>query len=388
MEFNYRKTHYIINPNGEIPEKHGGVNMSKVRVAIIGQGRSGRDIHGNYFRSEENKHYEVVAVVDHDESRRARALKEYPGCRVYADYTELFGQTDIDLVINCTFSLDHYPVSKDLMEHGFNVLVEKPMARYYIEAATLLNVAKVNNVLLAVFQQTFLVPYFLNAKNVIASGKLGEIKQVKLRYNDFARRWDWQTLQENMAGGVYNTGPHPIGLALDFLDFSDDLRVAYSKLDTAFTSGDANDMAKIILVAPGKPVVDVEINSNDAYCPYNLKILGTKGCFQSTFTQYKMKYIVDGENPVQPVQPEFLRDENGLPIYCNEQLNLHEEEGEICGDTFAVATSNFYAMLYDTISTGVDLKVKPENIAKLVNVMEIIHAQNPLPVRYLGGKYV
>lgn len=362
--------------------------MSKVRVAIIGQGRSGRNIHGDYFKSEANKNYEVVAVVDRDADRRARALTEYPGCRVYAEYTELFGQTDIDLVVNATYSQDHYPVSKDLMEHGFNVLVEKPMARNYYEAATLLNTAKANNVLFAVFQQTFLAPFFLNAKEVIASGKLGEIKQVKIRYNGFARRWDWQTLQEKMAGGVYNTGPHPLGLALDFLDFSDDLRVAYSKLDCALTSGDANDMAKIILVAPGKPVVDVEVNSNDAFSPYNLKILGTKGCFQSNMTEYKMKYIVDGENPEQPVQTEFLRDENGLPIYCREQLNAHEESGEVKGTAFEAATASFYGMLYDTITTGAELKVKPENIAKLVSVLEIIHAENPMPVTYYEGKRV
>ena len=362
--------------------------MSKVKVAIIGQGRSGRDIHGKYFLSEANEHYEVVAVVDRDESRRARALKEYPGCRVYADYTELFGQKDIDLVVNSTYSQDHYPVSRDLMEHGFNVLVEKPMARNYIEAATLLNVAKVNKVFFAVFQQTFLAPYYLNAKEIIASGKLGEVKQVEIKYNGFSRRWDWQTIQENMAGGVYNTGPHPIGLALDFLDFSDDLRVAYSKLDTAFTSGDANDMAKIILVAPGKPVVEVQVNSNDPFSDYNLKVLGTKGCLQSTINDYKLKYIVDGENPEQPVQPDFLRDEEGLPMYCKEQLKFHKEEGSVTGTAFVAATASFYEMMYDSLVNGAELKVKPENIAKLVNVMEIVHAQNPLPVTYLGGKHV
>ncbi len=362
--------------------------MSKCKVAIIGQGRSGRDIHGDYFRSEANENYRVVAVVDRDASRRERALTEYPGCRVYGEYTELFGQTDIDLVVNASYSEDHYSVTRDLMEHGFNVLVEKPMARNYFEAATLIQVAKQNNVLLAVFQQTFLAPFFLKAKETVESGKLGEILEVKLRYNGFARRWDWQTVQEKMAGGVYNTGPHPIGLALDFLDFSDDMQVAYSKLGCALTSGDANDFAKIILTAPGKPVVDVEVNSIDAYSPYNLKLLGTKGTYETTITKYKMKYIVDGENPDQPVQHEFLRNEEGLPMYCREELISHEEEGEVSGTAFAAATASFYAMLFDTVSTGAPLKVKPENIAKLVNIMERIHADNPMPVHYVGGKYV
>ena len=51
--------------------------MKKLRVAIIGQGRSGRDIHGSYFLSEKNRNYEVVAVVELIEERRERARKEY-----------------------------------------------------------------------------------------------------------------------------------------------------------------------------------------------------------------------------------------------------------------------------------------------------------------------
>ena len=33
--------------------------MKKLNVAIIGQGRSGRDIHGAFFKSEYNEKYNV-----------------------------------------------------------------------------------------------------------------------------------------------------------------------------------------------------------------------------------------------------------------------------------------------------------------------------------------
>ncbi len=362
--------------------------MKKVRVAIIGQGRSGRNIHGRFLRSEQNTKYQVVAVVERDEARRARALEEYPGCRVYTDYTELLGQTDIDLVVNASYSQDHYPITRDLMEHGFNVLVEKPMARNYFEAATLLGVAKQNNVMLAVFQQSFLAPHFLHAQAVINSGKLGEIKEIKLRNNGFGCRYDWQTLQENVAGSVYNTGPHPLGHALAFLDFSDDVRVAYSKLDTVFTSGDAADFAKIILVAPGKPLMDLELHSNDAYDSYMIRVLGTKGCYETTGATFRMKYIIDGEAPEQPVETGFLSKEDGLPAYCKPVLIPHDEEGELKGDGFVNATEAFYDMMYETLVNGAELTIKPENIAKLVNIIERIHAENPLPVKFVGGKYV
>jgi len=47
--------------------------MKKLNVAIIGQGRSGRNIHGAFFKSESNTLFNVVAVVERDPARRELA---------------------------------------------------------------------------------------------------------------------------------------------------------------------------------------------------------------------------------------------------------------------------------------------------------------------------
>ena len=169
---------------------------------------------------------------------------------------------------------------------------------------------------------------------------------------------------------------------MDLLDYSEDTRVAYSKLGCALTSGDSDDFAKIILTAPGKPVVDVEVTNIDAFSDYNLKLLGTKGTFKCTTTSYKMKYIVDGENPERPVVRGFLADEEGYPIYCGEKLITHEEEGDFGGTAFDTGTENIYRMLYKTLTEGASLIVKPEHAAKIIGVIETVHAQNPLPVKF------
>lgn len=355
--------------------------MKKLKLAVIGQGRSGRNIHGAFYKSAANDIFEVAVVVEEDSFRRERAAQEYPGCETIADYRELFGRTDLDLVVNASYSQLHYCITKDLLEHGFNVLVEKPFARNYYECSDLMKTAKDHNVVLAVFQQTFLAPFYGATKKMLESGKLGDIKQISIKYNGFARRWDWQTLQSKMAGSVYNTGPHPIGLALDLLGW-ENVSVVYSKLELALTSGDAEDYAKIILTAPGKPVMDVEISSIDAYNDYNLKIQGSKGTYKCTPKKYEMKYIVDGENEERPVQEKFISDENGYPIYCGEKLITHEESGEFEGDAFNTAVDKYYHMLYRTITTGIPLEIKTENVAKIISVIETVHAQNPLPVKY------
>ncbi len=356
--------------------------MKKLNIAIIGQGRSGRNIHGKYFKTEENKYYNVKYVVDADEFRRNRAEQEYPGCKAFESYTELFGIKDIDLVVNCTFSQMHYPITLDLLEHGFNVIVEKPMGSTRYECERLIKTAKEKGVVLAVFQQTFHAPFYVFAKELIASGKLGEIKAIDVKYNGFARRWDWQTLQKNCAGGLYNTGPHPVGIALGFLDFDENVRVEFARLDRGLTSGDGDDYAKLILSAPGKPLVDVEISSIDAYSPYTLKIQGSRGTCICKVDGYEYTYIVDGENPERPVIEEFLKNEQGDPVYCSEKLEKHVESGEIKGTTFNVGTATLYEQLYYKITEGKPMHVTPEMAAKVVDVIATAHAHNPLSLKF------
>lgn len=356
--------------------------MKKLNMAIIGQGRSGRDIHGKYLISEDNEMYNVVAVVELDPERRQRALEEYPSCKVYEDYTELFALSGIDLVLNASYSEMHYDITKDLLLHGFNVLVEKPMARSYYECCDLIKTANDKGVTLAVFQQSFYTPYFEFTKEVVNSGKLGNILSVDIAFNGFARRWDWQTLQCKMAGCTYNTGPHPIGFAMDFLDFSPEAHVVYSKMHNALASGDAEDWTRMVLSAPGKPMVEVQICPTDAFSDYNIKIQGSRGTYQCTTNDYKLKYIVDSENPKQPVIFESLKNDDGTPAYCAEELVSHEESGELTYGAFGSAVTKFYAKLYDKIAKDIPLEITPEMAADIIRVTEEAHAQNPMPVKF------
>jgi hypothetical protein len=97
---------------------------------------------------------------------------------------------------------------------------------------------------------------------------------------------------------------------------------------------------------------------------------------------YQMKYVVDGENPEKPVIYESLRDENGYPIYCKEDLVSHEEGGKISGELFSVASKSFYEKLYDTLVNGAPLAVPAEHVAMITNVIATAHAQNPTAVKF------
>lgn len=356
--------------------------MKKLNVAIIGQGRSGRDIHGHYFKSEANTKYVVKYVVEKDPARRARAEEEYEGCKAFATYQELFGIKDIDLVVNASFSEMHYPITKDLLEHGFNVLVEKPFARNRFEANDLIRTAKENNVQLAVFQQTFLAPYYLKVKEIVDSGVLGRIKQISVMFNGFARRYDWQTLQKKMAGNAYNTGPHPIGIAYGLIDFDPTAKLVYTNADHMVSSGDADDYVKMIIETADKKVLDIEINSIDKFSTFNIKVQAELGCLIATPKKLSLKLVDQEQSTQHPVEEESLQNEEGLPMYCKSTVVFKEEEIEFGGTAFDVGTANLYESVYETITTGKELRVKNEDLVWIYGALEQLHAENPLPRKF------
>ena len=57
--------------------------MKKLKLAVIGQGRSGRDIHGRFYRSQENVYFDVAAVVEATQTARAFRIPRLRGvCRL------------------------------------------------------------------------------------------------------------------------------------------------------------------------------------------------------------------------------------------------------------------------------------------------------------------
>ncbi|MGI6183222.1 MAG: Gfo/Idh/MocA family protein [Candidatus Fimadaptatus sp.] len=355
--------------------------MKKLRVAIIGQGRSGRDIHGAFFRSEENEKYEVVAVVDALADRRERAKAEY-GCDVYDDYRKLYDRKDIDLVINSTFSHMHYHVSMDLLTHGFNVVVEKPFSAHKEECAAMIRAAREHNVMLCVFQQSHFAPYYRRIREILDSGVLGRPVQISISFNGFARRWDWQCSQRFYGGSLRNTGPHPMEQALDLLDM-DELPQVISRLDSVNSFGDAEDYVKILLLAPNKPVIDVEISSCDAYNEgYLYKIQCSRGTLRAKMNEITYQYFVPEEAPEQHLILEPLCKPDGTPAYCGEKLEWHKEVEEVVGTSFNAAVKAYYDNIYEHLTEGKELIIKPEKIMQQIELMEEVHRQNPMPIRF------
>ncbi|MDF2725532.1 MAG: oxidoreductase [Paenibacillus sp.] len=342
-----------------------------VRVAIVGQGRSGRNIHANTLRSWTDR-FHIVAVVDGEEERRSRAVREL-GCEAFSSVEALFQRRDIDLVVNAAPSHLHAPISLDLLNHGFHVLCEKPLASSTEQVDALIAAAERSGKVLSVFQQSRYSPSFLKVREVIDSGVLGRIIKINIVFSGFGRRADWQAFKKFNGGELMNTGPHPMDQALQLLG-TDQMPEVICEMDLANAFGDAEDYVHVLLKAKQRPAVDVEISSCNAYPAYNYHVQGTNGGLMGTFQQLKWKYFKPEEAPVREASEAVppLRVEGEAPP-PREQLHWYEESSEPTGSP----AKTFYTMLYHTLVHGRPLEVTPAQVRQQIAVMKRCFEQNP-----------
>jgi len=354
--------------------------VKKIRTAIIGQGRSGRGIHGAYMNGD--RRYEIVAAVDPLKERRDRAAAEF-GCEVHADHKPLLKRKDLDLIVNTTPSHLHVPVTLEFLKARFDVVCEKPLANRARDVDKLIAAARKARRKLAVFQQNRFNPGFQQMLKVIRGGVLGRIVQVNITASGFSRRWDWQTLKARHGGSLLNTGPHLMDQALQVFG-AGAMPEVFCHMDRATTFGDAEDHVVVTLRGPNRPSVVVEISSCCTYGTDSFRVYGTQGGLTGGAAHLDWKYYRPREAPKQKLVRAPIVNADGLPAYCREQLKLHERSWDLKkGDQYASPTATFYKLLHKTLTAGAPLAITPEEIRRQIAVIEICQKQNP---RIYGGR--
>lgn len=349
--------------------------QAPIRVGIIGQGRSGRSIHAEALKKLSDQ-YVIAAVSDEMEERRNRAIQDY-GCTAYSDYREMLKQDDLDLIVNATPSHLHVPVSLEILEAGFHVLCEKPLARKPEEVDQLIAAAEKAGKVLAVFQQYRYNAVIQEINKILESGVLGRIVQISIAANAFSRRWDWQTLKSRNGGNLLNTGAHFVDLSLQWLGTEEIPRVL-CRMDSANSFGDAEDYCKIMLDTPDKPLVDIEISSCSAYPGPTYLIQGTNGGLQARNAVIDWKYFKPEEAPHRELDDQPLSSPDGMPVYCKEDLTWYEhswKSGE--GTAYPAPPIAFYHMLHATLTEGKPLEITPQHVRQQICIMDEAFRQNP-----------
>ncbi len=152
------------------------------RIAVIGRTGKGNYGHGLDVVWKEIANAEVVAVADPDEKGRAAAAKRLGAKSAYADYRAMLEKERPQIVSVADRHLDqHRDMVVACASAGASVFLEKPMARTLEEADEMVRACEAHHVKLAIAHQTRYSPRVARLRELIASGRLGDLLEVRAR---------------------------------------------------------------------------------------------------------------------------------------------------------------------------------------------------------------
>jgi scyllo-inositol 2-dehydrogenase (NADP+) len=341
-----------------------------IAVGIAGLGRSGWDIHANAL-ADLTDQFAVVAVCDPNLGRQEEARARF-GCRTYAAYRDLVADDGIELVVVATPTQLHASHATSALRAGRHVLVEKPMGTDLAEVDEMIAVAQETGRILTVNQNYRYAADFQKVKEIVESGVLGRVLQIRIAVHQFQRRWDWQTLKEYGGGILNNHGAHMVDWATLLIDDPDPEVFCHMEA-TPLYAGDADSHVKLILRPRNGPLIDIELTHACAYPQDHWLIMGTQGSLTSDRRVVRWKYFDPGEALPLVLDTQPTPDRS----YNREELPWHEESCEPVGD-FGSTVRQLYRDLYATIRQGTPLAITAESVRRQVAILEKCRDLSPV----------
>ena len=190
----------------------------KVRLGIIGIGNQG----GNYLKCFANGDFpeiEITCVADIDPKRFENAREKIPNVVCFNTAEELINSGLCDAVVVATPHYFHPTYVIDCLKAGLHVLSEKPAGVYTKQVKEAIEFSKKSDKTYAMMFNQRTNPIFKKVRELVKSGKYGEIRRVSWIITDWYRTqayYDsgaWRATWSGEGGGVMlNQCPHQLDL--------------------------------------------------------------------------------------------------------------------------------------------------------------------------------
>ncbi len=161
----------------------------RITIGFIGVGARAHQVMNNVLKM---PGFEVVAMCDAYTGRIERAQERTGGkAKVFRDHRELLAAPGIDAVYIGTPDHWHKDHAIAALEAGKDVYIEKPLTYTVDEGLEIIKAVKKTGRILQVGSQNISLPLQIKAREIIASGRLGQITMIRASVN------------RNSAGGAW-----------------------------------------------------------------------------------------------------------------------------------------------------------------------------------------
>lgn len=344
--------------------------MKRIKTAIWGLGRTVEVQHIPELKKYSDR-FEIGGCYDIIPERRA-AVSAKTGAKDYDSAEAMLRDPEIELVAIATRHEDHVSHGIQALEAGKAVFLEKPLALSLSELQQLKAASERHPKKLFCRQNRRFLAEFMAIQRVIASGVLGEIREIRLSEEWYKRRADWQTLKSCHGGLLNNWGPHLIDQGLQLLETP--VETVWAHLSHFTSRGDAEDCFKIILNGSNNRLVEIWACEGAAIpVPYGV-VYGTAGMLITSpdREEIRVRYVdrekTDSEKTASRETPAI---DNayfaGSVVWKDETIRVDRNKCD---------WHDSYRFLYDAIREGKDFPVKNAEAFEVVRIMDLARQSN------------
>jgi len=235
--------------------------MSRIKTAIIGCGRNARELHTPILLR--HPEFEVIGTYDLVADRAEMLANTFRhnghDCRAFESREALLA-SDVEYVVVLTDSHTHTEVAAACLRAGKHVLITKPWALDSADARFIIEEAKQAKEKYHVNLMPFLPQNWgtdlTHSKELVASGAIGKVYEIRRRASTFGKRYDWQLYKRCGGGYLNNWGPHLLGQLLAFVD--EPIVKVFAEKKQVIMDGDCEDSFQTIMKTESGVLLECE----------------------------------------------------------------------------------------------------------------------------------
>ena len=245
-----------------------------MRYALIGCGR----ISTNHIKAALNNQLDIVAICDVYPEQMKHLLEKHgisddKKIKRYIDYKEMVSENEIDLISIATESGFHAEIAVYCIEHGINVIIEKPIALSMEDANHIIELSEKKGVKVSACHQNRFNVAVQRMREALEAGRFGKISHgsIHVRWNrdqDYYKQAPWRGTWAQDGGALMNQCIHGIDLLCWML--GDEVESVYGVTKQQFHNYlEAEDVGMAVVKVKNGAVATIEGTTN--VYPQNLE---------------------------------------------------------------------------------------------------------------------
>jgi len=267
-----------------------------INIAAVGAGAWGKN-HIRVFS--ELPKVRLKYVCDSDPSKLAFVRKAYPQSQTVENLKPILQDPEVRGVVVASSAISHYPLSKEILLAGKDVLVEKPMALNEKDAEEMLEIAEKKDRILMVGHLLIYHSVVDRLKEMISSGELGKIHYI------YTQRVNLGVIRQD-ENALLSFAPHDLSVILHLIE---EKPVVVSAHGESYVQNGIEDVVFLSLRFSDGKMANVHLSWLDPHKLRKITIVGSRkmAVFDDMEVSEKLKIYDKGvRSPSYDTYGEYL----------------------------------------------------------------------------------